>query len=280
MKALIDGDILVYKVGFICQQTVYAVVDEYETHSVFEDIKDAMAYKDIAPVDANVKIEVRHHLLEHINYKKVLDSVISRILEDVGTEDYTIYLSHTDLKKNFRYKIYSEYKANRKGMKKPIIYNKIRNYIQQKYQSIVSDGELEADDLLGMHQSNDTIICSIDKDLLQIPGKHYNNDSREVIHSKDPGELILSERVDNKGRYKYILKGFGYKWFWAQMLLGDIADNITGIKRMGPKTVYNYLYYEDSFKGLARLVKQKYIEHDMLDLYHINKRLLWIKRNI
>jgi len=33
---------------------------------------------------------------------------------------------------------------------------------------------LEADDEMAIYQTDDTIIVSLDKDLLQVPGKHFS----------------------------------------------------------------------------------------------------------
>jgi len=78
--------------------------------------------------------------------------------------------------------------------------------------AVVSEGE-EADDLLGINQTHETIICSIDKDLLMVSGRHYNFVKRE--HSE----------VSNKeGRWN----------FYKQLLTGDATDNIPGLWKIGP----------------------------------------------
>jgi len=59
---------------------------------------------------------------------------------------------------------------------------------------------------------DDTIICSIDKDLLQIKGNHFNWNSDIISIQSD-------EDAD--------------KVFWKQILMGDSTDNIVGIPRVG-----------------------------------------------
>ena len=49
----------------------------------------------------------------------------------------------------------------------------MNEYLVKEYKAEVCDGQ-EADDALGINQTDQTIICTIDKDLLMIPGQHYN----------------------------------------------------------------------------------------------------------
>jgi 5'-3' exonuclease len=76
----------------------------------------------------------------------------------------------------------------------------------------------EADDMLGVRQcelscdSDESIICTIDKDLNMIPGSHYNfvKKERYVVTPED-----------------------GIRFFYYQMLIGDTTDNIKGVVGIG-----------------------------------------------
>lgn len=68
----------------------------------------------------------------------------------------------------------------------------------------VTDG-IEADDALGIDQDENTVICSIDKDLLQIPGKHYNFVKQE---------------------WATVSPMQGLRHFYGQIITGDATDNI------------------------------------------------------
>ena len=169
MRALIDGDILLYRVGFATENE-----------------------------DGEVAI-----------YR--IEETISRILEATESTSYQIYLS-APREGTFRYELNPDYKGNRK-QPKPIHYQLLKDYLIQKYGAIVAVNE-EADDLLGIEQSSneDTIIVSIDKDLLQIAGNHYNFVTKEFITiDEDEGRLF----------------------FYLQLLMGDKADNIPGITGIG-----------------------------------------------
>jgi DNA polymerase I len=83
----------------------------------------------------------------------------------------------------------------------------------------VKDG-IEADDTLGILCTHPKlvpgkrIVVTIDKDLLQIPGHHYNPDRDEKrVVSLDGGD----------------------RWFFQQVLTGDATDNYPGCPGIGPK---------------------------------------------
>lgn len=88
--------------------------------------------------------------------------------------------------------------------------------------------EQEADD--GMAQAayadpENAIICSADKDLLMVPGWKLDMYTNVIRQEKDAFGWIDLDR--SKSSAKII--GGGTKFFWAQCLMGDTADNISGI---------------------------------------------------
>jgi hypothetical protein len=102
---------------------------------------------------------------------------------------------------------------------------------------------MEADDLLGINQTKDTIICTIDKDLRQVPGQHYNFVKDEIF------TVNLQE---------------GLLWFYTQMLTGDASDNISGIRGIGLKKAHTHLTRKDLHASTGRLSERK-INRDLLE---------------
>ena len=146
----------------------------------------------------------------------VLDRQIQEILYVTDTQEYKIFLTGKD---NFRKILYPEYKANRKDKPKPQHLQALRTFLVENWSAVISDG-CEADDLLGVNQTNETIICSIDKDLLQIAGRHFNWVKSEFYDQSEFG---------------------GIKHFYLQLLQGDRGDNIPGIDGIGPKKAERFL---------------------------------------
>lgn len=106
------------------------------------------------------------------------------------------------------------YKGNRAGQEKPKWFTKSREYLQTGWKCQVMQG-IEADDALTIAQAYfrshgiKSVIASLDKDLLQEPGWHYNWNSgmlREVSYER------------------------GQRYLWEQVITGDLStDNIPGL---------------------------------------------------
>jgi 5'-3' exonuclease len=133
--------------------------------------------------------------------------------------------------KCFRYDIAKTKPYKGKRAPKPKYYNELYEEVIKHYPHYIAVKGREVDDELGIMQTRSirdgnydqdgTVICTSDKDLLQIPGKQYNLDTRALFEVDRTGHLHLTD----KGQ----IKGTGLKWFYAQMLLGDAVDNIPRI---------------------------------------------------
>lgn len=133
------------------------------------------------------------------------------------------------------------YKGNRKS-EKPLHYLNLVEYMRGNYECVMAKG-LEADDLLGVYQTKaeplSTIICSRDKDLKIIQGMHYGWESgfqREIgpMQVDELGHVEL-----NKRRNK--ISGTGLKFFYSQVLTGDVTDNYPGLPSCGPVKAFDLL---------------------------------------
>lgn len=129
------------------------------------------------------------------------------------------------------------YKGNR-VQEKPVYYNEVRQYMIEKYGAIVCDG-MEADDAVAMEQTENTCIIATDKDLLQVPGNHYN-----------PSPKYLE--------YKYIDEKTGNRNFYLQVLTGDTVDNIPGIFGVGPVTAKKLLGGVSSERGMWQVCRYQW----------------------
>jgi hypothetical protein len=209
MRALVDGDIIVYRCGFAAEHNRY-LWDEYrfESHAEWKEFvkEQELDVADMEEVEVIREYEPVSHALANVK------SVMADIANEMETDDIVVYLSQGECFRNDIATI-MEYKGNRRDAPKPKHYEAIREYLAKHWPTVVVNS-IEADDALALNQTDDTVIVSIDKDLLQIPGKHYNWVRRE--------RLEVSPEV---GRMK----------FWVQVLTGDATDNIPGIYGVGPK---------------------------------------------
>jgi DNA polymerase-1 len=208
MKALIDADIVAYRVACTLQE---------------DDAEDFV-------------------------YARAED-LVDQILVNTEATEYRLFLTG---KNNFRYSIYPEYKAHR-PTEKPFWLEKCRQYLIATFNAEVIDGQ-EADDALGIAQTQDTIICSIDKDLLMIPGRHYN-------FVKDEFQEVTNDS--------------GMRHFYMQCLTGDRSDNIKGIEKIGPKKAEKILAGCVTEQELFNAVRDAYSNDEE---FLMNGRVLWIRR--
>lgn len=186
--------------------------------------------------------------------------LLEQILFDVKADTYQLYLSGPG---NFRYEIYPDYKANRK-QPKPKHLKACEDYLVSEWGATYTEG-YEADDALGIAQCEsynkdetkiklDTIICSIDKDLLQIPGRHYNFVKKEFTE---------------------ISPARGLREFYTSVLVGDAADNIKGAAGIGKKKAPLILDGCTTESEMFEACLNHYPSEDELLL---NGQLLWIWR--
>ncbi len=192
------------------------------------------------------------------------EEMIDKTLTETDCNEFSIYLSGDN---NFRYTIYPEYKANR-TQPKPRHLLEVRQYLINKYKAEVSDG-CEADDLLGIAQcaSKNTIICSLDKDLLMIPGDHY---SFEIS-----GTSSLGKKWTRPMEIAHVDEFEGMKRFYTQLLTGDTTDNIKGVPGIGKVKAEAILRDCWTEKEMFEAEESQYSsEEEML----MNGRCLWIFR--
>jgi 5'-3' exonuclease len=146
---------------------------------------------------------------------------VQETCEEMYCDEYLMAVQGDD---NFRCDMYDFYKKHQGRIgSKPSEMSKLvpllRKLAVQEDLAIASHGR-EADDYIRIWALEctaagiDYIICSNDKDLKCIPGKHYNLKTHK------------HEDVD---------EAYGLRLYHEQLLMGDSIDNIPGIPGIGPK---------------------------------------------
>lgn len=207
--ALIDSDLILYRCGFACN----------------EEPLEICLY----------------------TVKKSLENIV----KIVDPDDYILYLSEGP---TFRHMLPGlVYKGNRTAPK-PKWYKEIKEYLADYWEAKVVTG-IEADDQISIDawklrakgNTHQYMVCTIDKDLNQIPGPHYNF-VKDEFFNVCPGEAD--------------------KMIFTQLLTGDTVDNIPGLPRVGPKTAEKILgeQIETSLEMLARCITE-YKKHYPENVY-------------
>lgn len=190
-----------------------------------------------------------------------MNELFDNILQKTGATEYQAFLTGAN---NFRKQIYPEYKANRTAPK-PQFLQDCRDYALGSMNAELAPEGLEADDALGICQEDEgTIICSLDKDLLMIPGRHF----QWAISGKNwekPDSFLYQDYTE------------GMRLFYEQCIKGDRSDNIKGIEGMGEAKAKRALANLHDEESMFHKVRSMYGNDDE---FLMNARVLWIKRSL
>jgi len=208
---------------------------------------DILAYKSATMAEIDTKWEDGLWTLHaDENYaKSLLHSEIETLQENLETNNVTIALTDS---KNFRKDVLPSYKDNRKQKRKPLVLGALREHLRKQYKAIVIPN-LEADDVLGILatkpvKGEQRIICSLDKDLMQIPS-YISRDGKNIIHRK-------------KNECDW--------WHLIQTLTGDSVDGFSGCPSVGIKTAEKILTNKRmAVKDMWKLVVKTYEKNNLTE---------------
>lgn len=208
----IDGDILPYQIGFATQRTVYIVEVEGEHSAPLLVTRKKVEVNKYLKLNPDLLVSEVFLVEEAAQALATLKLHITNIVIGSGCERFKVVLSGKD---NFRNRVANiqAYKENRKGFQKPEHFDMLRQWLSERPYTIFSEDE-EADDVISKAMVQGKLGATIDKDLNNTPGWHYNFNNNEVYY--------VDEDTANRNFYK-------------QMLTGDRTDNIPGVRGIGPK---------------------------------------------
>lgn len=190
---LIDGDIVAFKITAALEQPIEWANDVWTLHCDLSQCRDS------------------------------LDEQIEKYLEELEADAVVLAFSPA---RNFRYRVYPQYKAHRVGKRKPITYLPLKEYAMSKYKTFQRP-DIEGDDVLGILATSpkiiegEKIIVSLDKDLKTVPG--------DICDMRDP--ITIQHITEEQANYGHML----------QTLTGDTADGYPGCPGIGIKTAEKLL---------------------------------------
>jgi DNA polymerase-1 len=180
---------------------------------------DIILYQSISGSEKELEFEDGVFILttDLADAKEAFQHKIDNLLEKANVKEYVLALSGDS---NFRKDFYPDYKAQRRSMRKPLGFKDFKLWVHKEYTPVVKPN-IEADDVMGILATKpgaDYIIWSIDKDLMQIPGKH-----------------LIDDEIVNVSAYD------GDYWHLTQTLLGDTTDNYPGCPGIGKAKAEQFL---------------------------------------
>jgi hypothetical protein len=206
-------------------------------------------------------------------------------LAECSTAD--VYLTAEDSYKHGRFTInaWKPYQGQRSSASKPPLLTPLREALEAEEQhpefTVHMERILEADDAMMIQayaEKENGIIRSEDKDLRMTPYPYFDIETGKVMPSDPFGYLYMSM---TEGGTKKLL-GRSLKFFWAQMVMGDTADNIRGLdkykgKNIGPVDTHAWLEPIKDIEALCNEVIGAYREINQNPLPEA--WLLWLLRS-
>lgn len=162
----------------------------------------------------------------------------THIMRLAGATSYVCHTTPSGSNKGDRplQAVQQEYQGNRKDRtEKPEFLDEVRAYIGRELNGRPHLDQ-EADDGMaqaayGAGDDRLVIVCSKDKDLRMVPGLHLDMYTGEIVNvpRDDFGRIELDTKLREDGTVKSRkLVGYGPKFFFAQVLMGDSTDHIKG----------------------------------------------------
>lgn len=244
----IDADILAYQAASATDGRQYKIryMEALNPIYIYEKYK-----KKADPILAELQMNGHSEASMEVTYTpepfeeciKVMENCIvsseTRLSKHTkGLGDRWYYLSRGG---SFREKEYPMYKNNRAEIRRPFHLEACKDWLVKEKNAVVRKGLFEADDLMamGMTREPNSIICSIDKDLLQVAGHHWNW---------------------KRGVYTVVDEEAGRRSLYTQMLTGDTSDGIPGIHKVGPVKAKKALEMVSSEWMMYCVVLKMYID--------------------
>lgn len=282
MQPLIDLDILLYEVSvqgqYVDEETGKVVMLPFDNIAPKFDQKIEEICAEVWATKPPI-LFMSHNKLIHNNEESRKAKQLKRVekkldraetAEDKAElEQQAANLQPKKYNPNFREDVAKKkvYKGNRKS-ERPKHFLNLVEYARANYEVITAEG-LEADDLLGIYQTKaeplTTIICSRDKDLKIIEGMHYGWESGyQQAFPPTRVDKIGTLEINKRGTK---VSGTGLKFFYSQVLTGDVTDNYPGCPRIGAVKAYNALANTNTegemFEAVLELYRKAYgEEHD------------------
>lgn len=262
--ALIDGDVIAYRAASATDGRCYKV--EWEATNGLHMVRSCKYKKEADVLLAElreegykgVKCTLEFHPEPLQNALKIvkdmmvsLETALSTHVDGLGPRQ--IYITRGG---SFREALVPSYKQLRVDMRRPQHLEECKDYLLRVLGGKCMVGEYEADDLLAMAATEEpnSVICSVDKDLLQVPGHHFN--------------FIKNE-------YQVVTEVEAHRNLYSQLLTGDTSDGIPGIHGIGPvgakKLLKNhehpFMMYVEVLRAYIRCTGK--LEEESMEEYYV-----------
>lgn len=237
MIALIDADTLAWTSALAAQQEMQVLPDTFYTDIELDAIKANPTFDEESMTYSIIDLDIAMSLARE---------KLNRIYELSGCRECEMHFSGG--RDNFRYMIFPDYKANRKGMKIPDGLYELKVKLCEEFNGTIHT-QWEADDWVVYAIkafAKKYVLCAVDKDVLNsVAGRHFNYYESGVF-GKDMRYIETAPEVAKL-------------WPYLQCITGDTSDGIAGVKGLGPKKALNFINdtwpHKELWEGVIKAYK-------------------------
>lgn len=214
--------------------------------------------------------------------------LFNKEMRGMGNPSHVIFVFDGRSNENFRNKIYSEYKANRPPPDENYVAQKrmIFSFLKQSGATVLCNPKYEADDLIATISRKLSkakikhTIATKDKDLFCLV-----NEYGKLFLGVKLGIYGVSEVHKDKGVFPHQMNEY-------LTLVGDVSDNIIGVRGVGAKTAAKILekfdlsdvlrepenlLQIDNIRGVQKIID--YIDHNEDDIWFM-KSIIDLEDNV
>ncbi len=268
---LVDADLLPYKVGFMIDAIHYLEAEALVAGGSFRSIKETPQFESA--------FEDLCKSLNYWIRSSGCDSAI--LYSTDSSTNFRLDIAYTSPYKGQRHQekppFFSELKSEMTNRLGCVLSNGIEADDMLSIEASVRNRSLVSQGVaLGSTAHKefcDFVIASSDKDSTITVGNNYNPDTRKLQWITELGELLPKYKKGMVKDYQYVgtgqywtrgenagqektkrvlvgekpssaiekLRGSGLKFFYAQIIMGDVADNYVGLSGKGKTYAYNLL---------------------------------------
>ena len=284
---LVDGDLVAYRCAAATNGVSYTleipVAGKASATKEFKYHKEAVKHQKDLEAGGYVGLKLHKNIKPEPSEKAIANmrSIMRCAQQDLEEKlkrpvTFEVFLTSDNL---FRTDISPTYKVSRENVERPANLKVCKEYLTTFYGAETVAG-YEADDLMviraGELKKADRVIMSLDKDLRQMAGQHYDFAKQNLYD------------VSNEGAMRN---------FWTQALVGDKTDDIPGIYGIGPvkaRKILNDVPPNSSHWAYYKRVVEAWMDHTPREEKETKRafttrvmgqlgtscRLLWLSREL
>ena len=217
------------------------------------DMDSVLYYATYFPDDGMIEFNTEEEYEEEVKFRirNKIQEITNNVEEWFNIKSTVLFVGG---KNNFRYKVFKDYKANRRDVVKSVYFPMATKYIIEELGAVESNGA-EADDYVvdcAKECKGKCVVAAIDKDLR--------------IHLPNIPIYDYRSHDDVLGEFKYIGEKEARLARAVQIVTGDIGDGVPGAKGVGKAWCEKNMHQDMTDYQLTKQILLAYLKSNKGDV--------------